>query len=147
MDRSLSEATGLNAKGRRILTYWTLGTHALEKCEYYPLLALLGKLGCGKSQTLQIIANFARSPVGISLRGTTLAMLRDRLIVARDGTAVIEEADNAWHDPDASFERLLSDRYSRSSAEVAFKVQKEVGENGKGGHGPAPPHWIQGCCA
>jgi hypothetical protein len=95
----------------------------------YPILALLGKMGCGKSQTLNVIENFARMPVRISLRGTTLAMLRDRLIVAGDSTAVIEEADFAWRDTDSSFERLISDRYSRASAEAAFKVQKE-GEKG-----------------
>jgi hypothetical protein len=133
MEQSLSESTGLNAKGRKTVTYWTLGTHTLQTCESYALLALLGKMGCGKSQALSIIDNFARNPVRISLRGTTLPMLRDRLIQARESTAVIEEAGNAWHDRDSSFERLLSDRYSRSSAETAFKVQKEVGEGGKGG--------------
>src|SRR5215831_9682100 len=133
MDRSLNESTGLNVKARKTINYWTLGTHALQKCEYYGLLALLGKMGCGKSQTLNIVGNFARNPVRISLRGTTLPMLRDRLVLAKDSTAIIEEADDAWHDPSGSFERLLSDRYSRSSAETAFKIQREVGENGKGG--------------
>src|SRR5262249_37837523 len=108
MDRSLSECTGSMPTQRKKIIYWTLGTHALKHLETYPILALLGKMGCGKSQTLNVIENFARTPVRISLRGTTQAMLRDRLIGAKDGTAIIEEADSAWHDCDSTFERLLS---------------------------------------
>lgn len=129
MDRSLSECTGLAPFARKKIIYWTLATHSLHHADKFPLLALLGRMGTGKTETLNTIENFARKPARISLRGTTLAMLRDKLINAADGTAIVEEADAAWRDGDSAFERLLNDRYSRASAEVSFKVQRE-GEKG-----------------
>lgn len=130
VDRSLSECTGLTPVSRKKVTYWTLATHSLPNADKFPLLALLGRMGTGKTETLNTIGNFARKPVRVSLRGTTLAMLRDKLINSAGGTAIIEEADAAWRDTDSTFERLLSDRYSRASAEAAFKVQKQIEKEG-----------------
>jgi hypothetical protein len=42
----------------------------------------------------------------------------------------VEEADQAWNDSDMNFERLLSDRYQKASAEASHKVA--VGENNWG---------------
>lgn len=130
VDRSLSECTGLVPVSLKKVMYWTLGTHSLLNAAKFPLLVVLGKMGTGKTETLNVIGNFARKAVRVSLRGTTLAMFRDRLISAANGTAIIEEADAAWHDTDSTFERLLSDRYSRASAEAAFKVHKQIEKEG-----------------
>lgn len=129
IDRSLSESTGLNAQRRKIVGYWTLAAHALLNCRTFALLVLLGKMGCGKSQTLSIIENFARQPHRMSLRGMTLPSIRDKLAAASEGTAIVEEADFAWRDSDSTFERLLSDRYSRDAAAASYRVP--TGEKSK----------------
>jgi hypothetical protein len=123
MDKALMESTGLQEFQRKLVMYYTLATYSLSRVSVFPILALLGKMGTGKSQTLSIIENFAYRPVRLSLRGMTTPTIRDKLAEARNGTAIIEEADFAWKDPDTSFEWLLSDRYQRASATASHKVK------------------------
>jgi len=120
MDTALGLATGLDDRTRKLVTYYTLATHTLNHVETFPLLVLKGPLGTGKSKTLRVIESFAQGPRMFSLRNRTLPAIRDELAACHDGTAVIEEADQAWKD-DELFERMLSDRYQRSSASIAFK--------------------------
>lgn len=122
MQRALSESTGLKGRDQKIVVYWTLATYSLPHVSTFPLLALLGKMGTGKSQTLFVIGNFAFRPAQMSLRGMTGPAIRDRFAGCYEGTAIIEEADHAWKDKDMDFERLLSDRYQRASAEASHKV-------------------------
>jgi hypothetical protein len=123
MDRALIESTGLNEFQRKVVTYWTLGTHFLRRTNTYSILALLGKMASGKSQTLSIIENFAYRPVRLNLRGMTTPTIRDKLAEALEGTAIVEEADFAWKDTDTTVERLLSDRYQRKTANASYKVK------------------------
>ncbi len=74
----------------------------------------------GKSATLNVIATFAYQPRRFNLRGKTLPVVRDELEASYQGTAIIEEADQGWKD-ELTFERLLSDRYHRQSAETGLK--------------------------
>jgi hypothetical protein len=130
MQTALSHSTGLKEREQKLVTYWTLATHALPHVDTFPLLALMGKTACGKSQTLSIIGNFAYRPLLFSLRSMTAPTIRDKFAECSSGTAILEEADQAWKDSEATFERMLSDRYQRKSAEAAIKVK--VGENGWG---------------
>src|SRR5262250_3039450 len=123
MEKALTETTGLQALARKTVTYWTLATHSILHLTIFPLIALLGKMGTGKSQTLYIIESFARRPVRLSLRGMTTPAIRDKLVEAYNGTAIIEEADSAWRDTDGTVEHLLSDRYHRGSATASHKVK------------------------
>jgi hypothetical protein len=123
MQRALTESTGLKGLPQKLVTYWTLATHALPHLDTYPILAIQGKMGTGKSQVLLVIANFSFRPVRFSLRGMTGPTIRDKFAETHNGTAVVEEADAAWKDPEAAFESLLSDRYQRSSAVAAHKVK------------------------
>jgi hypothetical protein len=127
MEQALCQSTGLSERDRKTAIYWTLGTHALPRVSTFPLLVLFGKLGTGKSQTLSIVGNFAYRPGYLSLRGMTPATIRDKFAACHEGTAVVEEADSAWNDKDTAFERMLSDRYQRGSAEASHKVP--AGEN------------------
>jgi hypothetical protein len=122
MDVGLQLITGLNERDRKLVVYWTLATHALPNLNTFPLLALRGKFGTGKSQTLHIIKSFAYQPRAFSLRSRTEAAIRDELADSYEGTAIVEEADQAWKDVTMAFERMLSDRYQRASAEAAYKV-------------------------
>jgi hypothetical protein len=130
MQTALSKSTGLKEREQKLVTYWTLATHALPHVDTFPLLALLGRTACGKSTTLDIIGNFAFRPAAFSLRSMTTPAIRDKFAECASGTAILEEADQAWRDSDATFERMLSDRSQRKSAEAAYKVK--VGENGWG---------------
>ena len=123
MQKALAESTGLKDLQQKLVTYWTLATHSLPHSKTFPLLTLQGKMGTGKSQALCIIGNFAFRPVRMSLRGMTTPTIRDKFAEALNGTAIVEEADGAWRDPDTTFERLLSDRYQRASAEAFYKVK------------------------
>jgi hypothetical protein len=122
MQRALSESTGLKGRDQMLVVYWTLATHSLPQLNTFPLLALLGKMGTGKSQTLSIIANFAFRPACLSLRGMTGPAIRDKFAECNGGTAIVEEADAAWRDAEMTFERMLSDRYQRNSAVAEHKV-------------------------
>lgn len=123
MQTALSESTGLRDREQKIVVYWTLATHSLPHANTFPILALQGKMGTGKSQALFIIRNFAFRPVALSLRGMTTPTIRDKFAESHNGTAIVEEADYAWRDADTSFERLLSDRYQKASAQAAHKVK------------------------
>ena len=123
MQTGLSESTGLRDRYQKLVVYWALATHALPYLDTFPLLALLGKMGTGKSQTLSIVENFSLRPVRLSLRGMTAPAIRDKFAEAYEGTAIVEEADQAWKDGDSAFESLLSDRYQRQSAQASHKAK------------------------
>lgn len=127
MNQALAESTGLGPYKRKLATYWTLATHALPGLAVFPLLALRGRFGCGKSETLKIVCNYAHKPRKLSMRGATLASIRDELSRSYEGTIVLEEADSAWKDPERTVENLLSDRYSRESAEETHKTANPKG--------------------
>ena len=88
MDMALTSVTGLKPRDRKLVTYWTLATHALPWVSIFPLLVLMGKMGTGKSETLQIIKSFAHRPRAFSLRGRTLPVIRDELEECSIGTAM-----------------------------------------------------------
>jgi len=124
MDKALMQSTGLKERERRLVINWTLATHALPHVHTFPLLPLVGKMGTGKSQAEKIIGRFAHRSRSFSLRGRTQPVIRDELAACYEGTAIIEEADHAWKDGDSLFERLLSDRYQRASAEAGHKQKR-----------------------
>jgi hypothetical protein len=119
MENVLHRVTGLDDFARRLVIYYTLATHALKHLKTFPLLVLKGPMGTGKSSCLEVIARLAYQPIQFSLRGRTLPTIRDKLAECHDGTAIIEEADQAWKD--AVFECMLSDRYQRNTAQTALK--------------------------
>jgi hypothetical protein len=123
MQTALAESTGLKGLQQKIVVYWTLATHSLPHVSTFPIMALQGKMGTGKSQALSAIGTFALRSVRLSLRGMTTPTIRDKLAESHNGTAIIEEADFAWGDADTTFERLLSDRYQTASAEASHRVK------------------------
>jgi len=123
MHKALTESTGLKDLQQKLVVYWTLATFSLPHVNVFPLLSIQGKMGTGKSQALMIVGHFSHCPSRLSLRGMTAPAIRDKFAEAQNGTAIVEEADGAWMDPEASFERLISDRYQRASAEASYKVR------------------------
>jgi hypothetical protein len=123
MQKALAESTGLREREGKLVVYWTLATHALQSLNSFPILVLLSKMGTGKSQTLKVVDNFGFRSARMSLRGMTGPAIRDKFAACYEGTAIVEEADSAWKDGDSNFERLISDRYQRESAEESHKVK------------------------
>src|SRR5207302_1648263 len=105
----LGVCTGLPEIERKIVAYYTVATHTIEKTNTFPLLVLQGPMGTGKSQTLRIVKAFSFRPRSLSPRGYTAAAIRDELAECQEGTAIIEEADGGWRDSQA-LEPMLSDR-------------------------------------
>ena len=122
----LRRTTGLGEIERKLIAFYTLATYGLDSAQRFPLLVLKGPMGTGKSKTMRVIKSFACRANAFSLRSMTLPTFRDELVACHEGTAVIEEADQGWKD-DQTFERMLSDRYGRVSAETALK--KYAGRN------------------
>jgi hypothetical protein len=120
MDAALYLSTGLQELQRKVVTYYTLATHSLPHVDMFPLLVLRGKMGTGKSETLKIVAKFAYQPHPFNPGGKTLPVIREELAASYEGTAIIEEADQSWKDGSSAFERLLSGRYQRQSAETGL---------------------------
>jgi hypothetical protein len=125
MDKCLSESTGLKELDRKVIIYYAISTHALPLLHTFPLLVLAGKTGTGKSQAEKITARYSRQPRSLCLRGMTLPAIRDEFAIAHEGTAVLEEPDQAWKDGDGQFENLLSDRYQRDTARAVFKTKTQ----------------------
>lgn len=123
MQEALEKSTGFTGLQQKLVIYWSLSTHCLRHLGTFPLLGVQGKMGTGKSQTLLVVGNFAHRPTRFSLRGMTGPAIRDKFAEAHERTAIVEEADDAWKDPEANFERLLSDRYQRATAEATHKVR------------------------
>jgi hypothetical protein len=128
LNACLQQATALGDLDRKLVTYYSLATHALPSVNRFPLLNLFGKMGTGKSEAEKIAARFAHHPRSFNLRGMTLPALRDELANCNEGTAIIEEGDQAWRDGEMAFERLLSDRYQRDSANAG--VKQKIGDQG-----------------
>ncbi len=122
MNEVQSRVNGLGECDRKLVTYYALSTYSVNSVQTFPLLVFKGPTGTGKSRTMRIVEWFAHRPNAFSLRGRTLPVIRDELAKCHDGTAIIEEADAAWRDSDGHFERMLSDRYDRSSAQAALKA-------------------------
>jgi hypothetical protein len=122
IDSVQKRVNGLGECDRKLVTYYILATYGLNYVQTFPLLVFKGAMATGKSCTLRVTGWFARRPNHFSLRGRTLPTIRDELVKCDNGTAIIEEADAAFRDNDGQFERLLSDRYDRSTAEIALKV-------------------------
>lgn len=125
MESVLARVTGLDSFCSKLVVYYTLATHALNYLNTFPLLVLKGPMGTGKSTCERVVERFAFQPRLFNLRGRTVPVIRDELAKCHDGTAIIEEADQAWKD--AAFESMLSDRYQRETATAGLKESDGAG--------------------
>ena len=127
IDKHLGKSTNLNPLERKVVAYWTLGTHALPSLRSYPLLALFGPTNTGKSSTEEIIFRFALKPTKRSLSGMTDAVLRDFLASCCEGTVILEEADRGARTDSNAYELQLSNRCSRNTSESDVNQPRETG--------------------
>jgi hypothetical protein len=121
MECGLSLTTGLGPIERKIVSKYTLSTHAIRDQNSSSLLAAKGPPGTGKSTLLVVTHGFSYRPRLFSAKNKTLAVFRDELAACHEGTAIIEEADALWRD--ASVENLLLGRCQRGTATAGKKVK------------------------
>ncbi len=96
--------------------YYAVATHL--NVDPMPTLVILGKAGTGKSKLMEQLAKLVNQPRWISAKST--AALRTELSRANAFTALIEEGDKVDED-------LIANRYSRETAQIAVRIQVEIG--------------------
>jgi len=108
---AVTSACGFDLNQAKTVVYWATTTHALDKLQKMPILAVLGGHGSGKSTLMTLLEQICYSPINIDGKVST-AELRDSL--KPNTTALVEEADSVD-------ERLILMRYSRQTANTTVK--------------------------
>lgn len=109
--------TSLNPDQARTLIYFAIATYGLPNLEKFPVMAIFGPAGTGKTTILQILRAVASKPATIDGK-VSKAVLRDSL--TENSTALIDEADDIH-------EQWLVNRYSRQSASTVVNQQTQEG--------------------
>ena len=111
----LAEATGLDQLSARTALYWAGATYGVAKLNLFPILAIRGPMGTGKTTVLEILRAVAHEPGDGLIAGqkTTYAALRDKM--ASTATIMVDEADSIH-------EELFLARYSKTSAGIDLKT-------------------------
>lgn len=90
----IQAVSGLNEIEARIVAYYLGASYKLSEFNWFPTLQITGPIGTGKSCILDICRQVAFKVRSILCHeNMTSAVLRDELIMAADGTAIVEEAD------------------------------------------------------
>jgi len=96
--------------------YYCLSTYFVDKTNPFPLLAIMGPNGTGKSRFLEMCELLAFRPHLFSFMKLTPPAMRDKLGEAHDGTAILDEADTD------GLESFLTLRYRRETAVCYIKI-------------------------
>ena len=113
----IQSTTGLGGNDSRTVVYFAIATHALPNLRKFPILAIYGPAGTGKTTLLLIIEQLSREAVKIDGKATP-AVLRDSL--RAETTALIEEADDIH-------EEWMVNRYSKDSDAIEVNRPKQGG--------------------
>jgi len=106
--------------------YYAAATHHLEKLSWFPILYYCGPPGTGKTETLKLMARLCQNSQVIDCHETkTKADLRDDLVKAKDGTALIEEAGS--YPNQKELESYMINRNSRATSNISFKQVRKGG--------------------
>jgi AAA15 family ATPase/GTPase len=114
---ALMGASGINQEQAKTCLYYSVATYLLpDKLDTFPILAVIGAPGTGKSSLLTQLGKMVKEPKPIDAE--TASMLRDEL--DHTVTALIDEGDNLN-------ESYLVKRYSKQTSEISYKVEAERG--------------------
>lgn len=117
----IMRTTGLTANQAKTVVYWATATYALPKLGKFPILAIQGPAGTGKTTILRILKEISFQPPLELIDGhMSNPTMRDTL--AGCDTALIDE-------PDKIFEKWLINRYSRQSSKTSVKREGDKGWN------------------
>lgn len=118
--------SGANTFQLRTAAYYVTATWHVPKFKKFPYLVLYGSTGVGKSDLLEALGLFAKSPVQINASGITPSALRDLFSHANEGTALLEEFEDTKFSEE--IERYLNARYSKQTQNIV--KMKPVGGRG-----------------
>jgi energy-coupling factor transporter ATP-binding protein EcfA2 len=107
----ITQACGLDENQAKTVVYWAVATHAIEKLNVMPILAVFGGHGSGKSSLIACLQQIVCNPRHIDGK-VSKAELRDSLKL--NTTALIEEGDEVD-------ERQILKRYSRQTSSTSVK--------------------------
>jgi len=110
----------------RTAAYYAAATWHIQKFKKFPYLVLYGSTGVGKSDLLEALGLFCKSPVQINTSGITPPALRDLFNQANEGTALLEEFEET--NISSEMERYVNARYSKQTQ----KIVKMVPVGGRG---------------
>ena len=113
----IQSTTGLDGNDSKTVVYFAIATHALPNLEKFPILAIYGPAGTGKTTVLEILEQLVYQPIKIDGK-VTKAVLRDKLLA--ETTALIDEADGIY-------EEWMVNRYSKGSVGVEVNREKQGG--------------------
>lgn len=116
----LIEATnGLDQQQAQTIVNYAIATYGLPFLEKFPILAISGPAGTGKTTLLEVLRLISyKAPKELIVGNASKAVLRD--ILANQITALIDEADEIYED-------LLTIRYSRQTANMKVKRAGQEG--------------------
>jgi hypothetical protein len=95
------------------LVLWILHTHVFQEFEHSPRLVLSSPVrGCGKSVALDVLERLCRLPEKM---GSTTTATLPRLIHERQGTVLLDEADNLDFVNEPTLRAVLNDGFKRGA--------------------------------
>ena len=103
----IESATSLEGNEVNTIAYYATATHGLPDLHIFPILAIYGPGGTGKTTLLEILRELVLNPRWMEGTEATRAVNRDQF--KENTTALIDEADGFP-------EQLLIKRYSRTSS-------------------------------
>ena len=118
--RAMQTASGLTDEQAKTCVYYAAATYGLKQLDIFPILVFQGAQGTGKSDAIKTLEQLVYKPAKIVGTKLSEATLRDELGKTREATAFFEEGDKLD-------EAMISNRYSRATAEQKFKKELQTG--------------------
>lgn len=112
----LVRSSGITELQAKTCIYYAIATYL--DVDIMPALMIMGNSGTGKSSLLRQLSYFVKG--GLWANAKTPAALREKLAIARNVCALIEEGDGIDED-------LILCRYSRETAEIETRREVEQG--------------------
>jgi len=119
----INAVCGLGEYWAKVCLYYCMATHHLPDINWMPVLDIVAMWGSGKSQLIKVLERLCFQPYVITChQKMTTATLKNLLMKAKDGTAIIEEGN--LYPNRKELESYLINRVDKSgTSTIAVTVQ------------------------